>query len=146
MLIASNWNYHERKEGSEGVISEWIKTSHLSNKSQAKMDRSLDQLKQLPKTSWSRPHASSLGNSIYVIRFKDVNGTQLRVFGHFFDDHKAFVMTFEGYEKDNVYYPSTYPKMAQRHKADCDKDFSNKTIKFGNYCALCKPQNVASNP
>lgn len=146
MLLAGTWNYHERVEGGEGVITAWIKKSRLSKKSQAKLDRSLDQLKQLPKTSWSKPQpASSLGDSIYVIRFKDVNGSQLRIFGHFYDDHCAFVMTLHGYEKDNVYYPSDYAKVAQRHKAECDKDFLGKTVKFGDYCALCKPEGSTDN-
>lgn len=140
MLLTSKWNYHERLDGDVGVITKWTKKEHLSKKSLAKLDRSLDQLKQLPKTSWSKPQpASSLGHSIYVIRFKDVNGSQLRIFGHFFDDHSAFVMTFEGYEKDNVYYPNDYATMAQRHKSNCDKGFSSKTVKYPDYCALCKP-------
>ena len=141
VLFVGHWNYHERQEDGDGdgSISKWIKTSHLSIKSQAKLDRTLDQLRQLPKTSWSKPQpASSLGHHIYVIRFKDVNGTQHRIFGYFFDEHKAFVMMFEGYEKDNVYYPCNYQKMAQQHKTDCDKDFYKNTIKFGDYCKICK--------
>ena len=146
MLLTSRWNYHERLESGRGVITTWIKTARMSKKAQANLERTLDQLRQLPKTSWSKPQpASSLGHHTYVIRFREVTGAQLRVFGHFFDDHSAFVMTFEGYEKDNVYYPNDYKKVAKRHRAECDPNFSDNTVKFGNYCALCQPQGDSTN-
>ena len=138
-LLISRWNYHERLESDSGVITAWIEAEHLSKKAQANLERALDQLRQLPKTSWSKPQpASNIGNHTYVIRFRDVTGAQLRVFGHFFDNHSTFVMTFDGCEKDDVYYPKNYQKMAKQHKADCDARFSDKTVKFREYCALCK--------
>lgn len=141
MLFISRWNYHERVESEEGVITAWIMSTNMSKKAQANFERTLDQLRQLPKTSWSKPQpASSLGHNTYVIRFRDVSGAQLRVFGYFFDDHEAFVMTFEGMEKDNVYYPKNYQEMAKRHKAECDKSFSDKTVKFRDNCSLCQSE------
>jgi len=141
-----NWNYHERLENAEGVISSWIKKSRLSKKGQMNLERSLDQLKQQPKQNWSRPTASSLGNSIYVIRFKDENGTQHRVFGHFFDEHHSFVITLNGYEKDNAYHPHDYKEIVQGHKTVCDKDFSGTTTPFDDGCALCKQQDNPDSP
>lgn len=138
-LLAAEWNYHDRVEKSDPVITSWIKKTHMTVKAQAKFERALDQLRRLPKTSWSKPNpASSLGHHTYVIRFTEVTGAQLRVFGHFYDAHSSFVMTFTGTEKDNVYYPTDYEKMAKRHKEQCDDDFPNTTRKFRHYCSLCK--------
>jgi hypothetical protein len=141
-LQVAKWNFHERvdERKKNGVISTWITKDHLSKASQAKFDRALDQLKTLPKAYWSKPNpASSIGNHTFVIRFSDVNRSQLRVFGHFFDNHECFVMTANGYEKDNVYYPTNYQDVAKAFKEQCDKDFSGSTAKFSHYCAICKP-------
>jgi hypothetical protein len=136
-LAQVNWNYHERqdKQG-QGVISSWEDT--LSVKAQARLERALDQLKQLPKPSWSKPApASHIGDHTYVIRFKDVTSLPLRVFGHFYDLHEVFVMTFNGYEKDNVYYPPDYQALAQRHRATCDASFLGTTLQYKHHCSIC---------
>ena len=138
-LFTGPWNYHERAELHEGVITKWMQRAHLSAKTRARLDRSLDQLRDLPKTSWSKPNpASNVGDHIYVIRFTDVTNQQLRVFGHFCDEHCSFVMTFDGSEKDNVYYPNNYQAVGKRHKTACDADFQGKTIKFEDRCSICK--------
>lgn len=138
-LVTAKWNYHERLDRDAGVVTAWITESHLSVKAQANLERTLDQLRQMPKPSWSKPApASNIGDHTYVIRFKDVTGKQLRVFGHFFDEHSAFVMTLTGYEKDDVYYPSNYKELAQRHRTTCGQKFHASTIKFRKYCEVCK--------
>lgn len=142
-LIAADWNYHERIEKEKFIITSWIEKSHMSVKAKARFERALDQLKRLPKTSWSKPNpASSLGHNTYVIRFKDVSGAQMRVFGHFYDPHSSFVMTFTGTEKDDVYYPTDYEKMAKQYRDFCNKDFSKASGKYRHYCALCSTEAV----
>lgn len=140
----SKWNYHERKSKNVGVITEWIKSSHLTVKAKARFDRALDQLRQLPRTSWHKPNpASVIGDHTYVIRFTEVTGAQIRVYGHFFDPHTSFVMTFDGGEKDNEYYPTDYQNVAQRHRTECDKDLQGKTLPFRQYCSICPEQKPA---
>jgi hypothetical protein len=142
-LQVATWNFHERvdKRSKKGVISRWIIKEHLCKATQAKLDRALDQLKWLPKSYWSKPNpASSIGNNTFVIRFSDINRSQLRVFGHFFDQHECFVMTANGYEKDNVYYPTDYQDVAKTFKEQCDQDFSESTTKFGTLCEVCKSE------
>lgn len=132
------WNFHEALNKGKGVIALWIDTSRWSVKTRANFDRSIDHLKALPRTMWHKPHpASKVGNHIYVIRFKDVSAQQLRVFGHFFESHRAFVMTLHGYEKDNVYYPEKYQSMAEQHYSACSQDFSSLTVAFEDHCQRC---------
>lgn len=132
------WNFHERYEDGQKVISDWIEESDWSAKTRANFDRALDQLRSQPKRLWSKPNpASSLGNHTYVIRFKDVTSAQLRVFGHFFDDHQTFVMTLNGYEKDDVYYPKKYESLAQHYRAVCDENFCGATVPFEDRCNIC---------
>ena len=130
------WNYHERVDKAVGVVSSWyVKQTAVVR---AKLDRHLDQLRPLAKTEWGRPRASPLANHIYVIRFSDQDRKQLRVFGHFHDAHAAFVMTFDGYEKDNVYYPRDYKTLASEHKACCDAAFVPSTQPFRDRCEICR--------
>lgn len=136
----TKWNYHERIEKDTSVITAWIAASHLTKKAQAKFERALDQLRQLPKTSWHKPTpASVIGDHTYVIRFTETTGAQVRVFGHFFDSHSAFVMTFNGGEKDDEYYPANYQSLAQHYRTECDKNIQIKTVAFRHYCTLCTP-------
>lgn len=147
VAYAGPWNFHEQRDRSGAVITLWISSSHLSKKSQARLERALDQLRHMPKTSWSKPApASNIGDQTYVIRFKDESGMQHRVFGHFHDPHLAFVLTFSGYEKDDVYYPSNYQDVAQRHRLACEADFHACTVKFRHYCALCKSEGGKDKP
>lgn len=138
-LIAP-FNFHERaKERGTGVISQWIKDSRWPTKTRANFDRSLDQLRSLNKQHWSKPNpASKTGNHTYVIRFRDVSSTQLRVFGHFYDAHHAFTMTLQGTEKDDVYYPKDHADLADQYRTDCDKDFEKRTLPFEKRCEPCK--------
>jgi hypothetical protein len=138
LVTHAPWNYHERLVKGHGVISTFL--SHLScKKASARLERSLDQLRPLPKMDWSKPHpASNIGHHTYVIRFKDSSSQQLRIYGHFYDPHHCFVMTADGYEKDDEYYPSNYQESAAAHKRECDGNFVGKTIQFPDYCEVCE--------
>jgi len=134
----SSWNFHELSDRKIGVITKWIKDAKWSVKTRANFDRSIDQLRHVSKMNWSKPNpASKIGDETYVIRFKDVTSMKLRLYGHFFEPHKTFVLTTTGYEKDNVYYPENYEIVAQSHRTICDKDFRNTTIPFEETCAIC---------
>jgi hypothetical protein len=138
---AQQWNYHERINRGEGVISKWLRTSKIDKKGQARFERALDQLQKLPKTSWHKPNpASNIGDHTYVIRFTDASRAQHRVFGHFFDSHAAFVMTFNGNERDNVYYPTDYQLLAQQYRSACDAGFFSQTCPFSERCTICKKE------
>lgn len=132
------WNFHELLDRDEGAISKWIRSARWSAKTRANFDRSLDQLKHLPKQHWSKPNpASKIGNHTYVIRFRDVTSTQLRVFGHFHDAHSAFTMTFEGVEKDDEYHPKNYEDVAEAHRSTCNRNFDASTCAFEQRCEPC---------
>ena len=142
----TSWNYHERLEKGSGVVTKWLDSSHMSVKTQANLERTLDQLRQLPQTNWTRPHASSLGHHTYVIRFRDVTGKQLRIFGHFYLPHPSFVMTCHGYEKDSVYFPSNYKDLAKEYKLTCDSSFSSETIMYRRSCEICGGKTGSPGP
>jgi hypothetical protein len=132
-----SWNYHERLAKGKGIVTEWIISTRMDKKTQANLDRTLEQLRQQPQTNWSRPNASSLGDHIYVIRFKSSKGGQLRIFGHFHLLHDTFAMTLHGYEKDRKYHPPDYQARAKEYKACCDSDFSTQTRKYRDMCDIC---------
>ena len=134
-----NWNYHERFNRGGGVISKWLRESRIDKKAQARFERALDQLQKLPKASWHKPNpASIIGDHTYVIRFTNANRSQHRVFGHFFDPHSSFVMTFNGNERDNAYLPSNYQLLAQQFRSACDTDFFSQTRAFPDRCSICQ--------
>lgn len=136
-----DWNYHERVDRERGVITHWIHKERISKKAQASLERALDQLRPLPIQQWERPHASKIrGDNTYVIRFVDVARVQLRVFGHFYTPHTAFVMTETGSEKNYVYTPENYEDLATGHKNSCDEDFASRTVAFQDYCDTCEPE------
>lgn len=137
-MPSTGWNFHERTDRNDGVVTAWIDGSNWSHKTRANFDRAIDQLRQQPERSWSTPNpASKIGNHTYVIRFKDVSSMQLRLFGHFFREHGSFVMTMQGYEKDDVYHPKNYESLAETHRIGCNKDFHDTTQPFEEYCAIC---------
>ncbi len=132
-----SWNYHEGLAKDKGIVTEWLISTRMDKKTQANLDRTLDQLRQQPQTNWSRPHASSLGDHIYVIRFKNSTGGQLRIFGHFHLPYGTFAMTLHGYEKDSKYHPPDYQARAKEYKANCDSDFSAQTRMYRDMCDIC---------
>lgn len=120
------WRFHcFLSERGTDVIDSWH--SGISKKGRAKLERTLEHLAVQEKTEWDRPHASPLGDHIYVIRFSDENRMQHRIAGHFHGDSLAFVLTQPGYEKDDIYYPKDIVKLAKGHKVVCDSDFNGRT-------------------
>jgi hypothetical protein len=139
------WNFHESLgRAGLGIVSD--AGLDLGKKGEARLERALDQLRQMPKTSWTRPKASSLGNHIYVIRFKDAAQVQRRLFGHFHDPHCAFVMTLLGYEKDDAYHPADYKEKSQQSRLVCIQDFGRKTQPYREHCSLCRPREQGALP
>ena len=133
------WNYHESiNQKGEPVVSYFLVGANFSKKTQANLDRTLDHLRDQPKSNWSRPMASPLGDNIYVIRFKDVTGMQLRLFGHFHEPHTAFVLTLTGYEKDDQYVPPDYLQQARTFRNRCNDDFQSRTQPYAQRCRLCQ--------
>lgn len=128
------WNIHELIDSSTkvGIITLFFRS--CSKKAQAVFDRTLDHLEQQDKSSWSRPYASPLGNSIYVIRFKDENRSQFRIFGQFNDAQHCFVMTLTGYEKDGEYQPSNYIQKSNTHRNSVQSEFFRETTSYESRC------------
>lgn len=133
------WNFHCLiSDRGVDTIDKW--RDGLSKTAKANLDRALEHLRVQKKTEWDRPHASSVGNHIYVIRFKDENRTQWRLFGHFYDEHNCFVATLGGTERDGVYFPSGYKDSCAREKIACDQDFARRTKPCLLGCDLCNPK------
>ena len=110
----------------------------LSKKAQANLDRTLDHLQVQPKIEWDRPHASPVGHNIYVIRFKDENRSQWRLFGHFHDPHTSFVVSLHGSERDGVYEPADYVDQCSDNRTVCDQRFDARTRPgLGRECLAC---------
>lgn len=78
----------------------------------------MQHLETKPSHYWERPHASPLGNHIYVIRFRSTQG-QFRLFGHHDNELRAFVKTLHGTEKGGKYVPSNYEAIANRRMEEC---------------------------
>lgn len=132
-------SFHERIDREKAVITAWLDGGTVTKKAKGRLDYALDQLAQLPQQMWCKPQpASSLGNHTYVIRFKENGGGQLRIFGHFSAFHSAFVMTFDGFEKDNVYHPHDYEERAVSHKDKCEANASKSSVAFRDRCEPCR--------
>ena len=91
----------------------------LSKTGMMQLRRALEHLSVKPQTSWERPHASSAVNHIYVIRFRDENRTQHRLFGHHDLTGSEFVITLYGFEKDGKYEPSNYITISTTRRSEC---------------------------
>src|SRR4051812_23098902 len=100
----------------EDIIDNWLERVSVVGK--ANLDRTLEHLRVQPKDRWSRPHASPLGDHVYVIRFKDQNRTQHRLFGYFDDQHSAFVISVPGIERDDVYEPANPFRIVDSRRSD----------------------------
>ena len=111
------------------VIKSWLMKQSV--KARANLDRTIEHLAPLPPQYWARPQASPIGDNIYVIHLKNENREQLRIFGHFSGKGTAeasFVMTLEGYEKDNVYHPQNYEVAARKNLDWCNVAHNRRTI------------------
>lgn len=131
--ISGKWNFHLMNGIHKGKDFD----SKVTLKGQAKYDAALDHLAIMQKKNWARPHASPIKNNKYVIRFRDENTKQHRLFGHFFDEHEVFVITIAGYEKGNAYYPKDYNNKCELHKSKCDANFINTTKPITDRCGIC---------
>jgi hypothetical protein len=109
------------------VVLDWL--SKLSPKARQNLKRTLEQLATKPKTAWERPHASPLGNHIYVIRFNDENRTQWRVYGEHEDERGCFVLTNYGTERGGKYDPppATCVATAMQHMADVRREWDGRS-------------------
>lgn len=95
--------------------------STLDCKALIDLRRAMQHLQTKASQYWARPHASPLGNHIYVIRFKSAQG-QFRLFGHHDDNLRAFVITAHGVEKGRRYVPRNYEDIANRRMEQCRRD------------------------
>ena len=91
----------------------------LSKTGMMQLRRALEHLSAKPQASWERPHASPAGNHIYVIRFRDENRKQHRLFGHHDLIAPEFVITLYGFEKDGKYEPSDYITISATRRSEC---------------------------
>lgn len=130
------WNFHSLKTD-KGAIAGDIWDPALTKRGLASRDRALDRLQQQPKSNWSRPNASPLGDNKYVIRFKDETGLPRMYFGHFYDDHEVFVITLTGHEKNSKYQPHNYLSECSKHQIHCSADFNSTTITYAGRCVIC---------
>ncbi len=85
-------------------------------------------LREHPCEHWERPKASPLKNNSYVIRFKDENGTEHRLFGFFHLTNHVFVICFAGTERDSKYYPVDYEKRLARLRIEVSDSFKERTV------------------
>lgn len=102
--------------------------SGLSATARARRDMNMRFLRDKPATLWERPDASPLGDNLYMIRFKDENGSQHRLFGYHDLKNHAYVICFEGFEKDNVYHPTDYKERIRKCRSDIEGQFNERTI------------------
>ena len=111
--------------GGRNAFTKW--DNGLSAAGRARRNTAMKFLRVEPPQRWDRPHASSLGHNVYVIRFKDQTGFQHRLYGYFDLQHHAFVICETGYEKDSVYFPSGYIERTERCRTDVSMDFNGRT-------------------
>lgn len=104
-----------RDEDGRNRLEEW--SAGVSLTGHARRDTTIKFLRAEPQMRWDRPHASSLGNNAYVIRFKDQTGYQHRLFGFFSLVHHAFVICLAGYEVGSKYHPTDYAKRVEKCRA-----------------------------
>lgn len=113
--------------GSNGRSVVERQDAELSKTGKARRDVEIAYLRQQPLTRWTRPHASSLGDHLYVIRFRDENRKQHRMFGFADIPHHLFVICLTGYEKDNVYHPHDYIDRVKRCRDDIGPRIDERT-------------------
>ena len=125
--VVSVWEYRLYVTPSgRNDIAKW--DAKLSARARAKRNTNMKFLRDKPATQWSRPSASPISDNVYVIRFKDENGSEHRMFGYHDLQYHAFVICFEGYEKDNVYYPTDYEERVKKFRTEIAGKFDERTI------------------
>lgn len=123
----SGWEYRLwLTDSGRNDFEKWDKG--LSAKGRARRNTNMKFLRDKPADQWDRPEASPLGDNVYVIRFKDENSTQHRLFGYHDLSNHAYVICFAGFEKDHVYHPTDYGKRILQCRANIKGRFSERTI------------------
>ena len=101
----------------------------LAKKALANLRRTLEHLASKPKDYWERPHASPIGDNIYVIRFAEENRSQWRIYGEHDDDRECFVLCCHGTERDRRYHPTAdvCRHTANTRMAECRQHWDVRT-------------------
>lgn len=138
-------NFHCQKDDRGAHhIKKW--RADLSKTAKANLDRAMEHLKAQPLSNWERPNASPLGNNIYVIRFKDENRTQWRLYGHIHAEHDCFVASLGGTERGGKYLPANYQSVCEARKSACSGKFSELTEPCLLGCEICTPPTSEDQP
>ena len=118
MTTPTTWTFLCYRNGS-GRNQIYPQLRALSKQGTMNLRRTLEHLRVKPPSAWDRPQASPIGNHIYVIRFKDENRSQHRLFGHHESLYGEFVITLYGLEKDGNYAPPNYLTTCLRRQCEC---------------------------
>lgn len=93
----------------------------------ANLDRTLEQLRFQPFERWDKPLAARLKDHVRVIRFRDENRTQWRIFGYIAVPNHCFVMTLTGTERDGKYSPPDYEQRVAEARAAIGGNLLDRT-------------------
>lgn len=106
--MAIQWEFKCYKDRrNRVVVAYWVK-HELSKKAWQHLKRSMEVLANRQIIDWHKPLPASkidVSDSIYVIRFKNENSTQWRIYGFHDSNLFNFVMTNYGTERGNQYNP-----------------------------------------
>lgn len=120
------WKFlHYLSKSGRNDIAAW--DVDLSKKARANRNTAMRYLKVQPSDRWSRPLASPLGDHLYVIHFRDENGSAHRLCGFFDADHHAFVICVTIIEKDGKYKPENYEQRTNQARANVAGAFEQRT-------------------
>ena len=108
------------------IVILWLKP--LGPKAWMSLKRNMENLACRPIIEWHKPQPASkidTSDSIYVIRFKDKNSTQWRIYGFHEIPKYAFVMTNFGTERDGKYIPPAdkCAKQSEAARKVCSSDW-----------------------
>ena len=113
-------------ESGRNDLNKW--DAGLSEVGRARRSSSMKFLRTEPPQRWDRPHASSLGHNVYVIRFRDQTNFQHRLFGYFDHPNHAFVICVSGFEKDSAYHPDDYVERVDACRLAATVDPRKRTV------------------
>ncbi|MDO9404897.1 MAG: hypothetical protein Q7T87_12765 [Polaromonas sp.] len=120
------WEFrHYLTDSGRNDMEKW--DANLSKRGRANRDTAMRYLRNQPIERWTRPEASSIGDHLYVIHFKDENGSAHRLCGFFDLDYHAFVICVTIIEKDGKYKPKDYEKSTIQARANVAGVFEQRT-------------------
>lgn len=99
----------------------------LSASGKASRDVNMRFLSHQPLERWTRPHASPVGDHVYVIRFHDESRSQHRLIGYFAPEYRSFVICVAALEQDNQYHPADYVDRTIQCRASIGSAFIERT-------------------